>query len=96
MDKITRNPLQNPPEEVLRAAVALSNEPAFKTILSWISDCHAFELQKLPGWKDEVDTRWAQGRAQAFLLMKVPLAEPREELLNREAKKQEYQLPRNV
>ena len=91
-----RNPLIFPPDEVLRAAVALENDPAFRSILTWISACWASTLNRLPNIKDDLDYRWAQGQTQALLIVMNFLNAPRGEIEKREAKAREDALPRNA
>ncbi len=90
------NPLLNPPENVLKAAIAISGDQNFDLILSWISGCYAGTVHRLPACKDDTDLRWMQGQAQALLLIKKALSSPRETLLAREEKAKENAISRNL
>ena len=90
------NPLLNPADQVLKAAIAISADSNFDLILSWISACYAAVVHRLPTRKDETELRWMQGQAQALLLINKALSSPRETLLAREEKAKENATPRNL
>ena len=90
------NPLLNAPDEVLRAAVTLENDPSFRSIVSWLTACWAAELNRLPSTKEDIDYRWTQGHTQALLIVMNTVGSPREELQKREAKAKEAAASRNL
>jgi hypothetical protein len=90
------NPLLNPSEQVLKAAIAISADQSFELILSWISACYAGVVHRLPACKDDTELRWMQGQAQALLLINKALSSPRETLLAREEKAKENAISRNL
>jgi hypothetical protein len=95
MDK-NKNPLVNPPETVLRAAVHLDMDVSFNAIRKWIDSCLSHALKRMPYGKDDVELRWTQGQVQALSLILNALSNPRQELAAREKAAAENALARNV
>ena len=61
-----KNPLTNPPDTVLKAAMHLEKEASFMRIRKWLDSCLTHELETALGckghWKGEI----IQGQAQAL------------------------------
>ncbi len=76
--------LVNAPDDVLRAAIELETLHSFQLIVGWIKDCLAQEEQVFPLLKDEVESRWNQGRASALRMIQRSLTQGRDILQNRE------------
>ena len=89
------NPLINPPDNVLKAAVHLDMDVSFNEIRKWLESCLSHAHNRLPFGKDEVENRWTQGQVQALSLILNTLLRPRVELMARAKETAENALPRN-
>jgi hypothetical protein len=89
------NPLLNPPDSVLKAAVHLDMDVSFNEIRKWLESCLSHAHNRLPFGKDEVENRWTQGQVQALSLILNTLLRPRVELMARAKEAAENALPRN-
>ncbi len=96
MDKPKSNPLVNPPENVLKAAVHLDMEASFNEIRKWLDSCLSHGLNRLPCGREDVEHRWIQGQVQTLLLIMNVISNPRAELLAREKQAEENALTRNL
>jgi hypothetical protein len=90
-----KNPLTNPPEVVLGAALHLENEASFLRIREWLESCSSHLVSKLPWLVKDPEREILQGQAQALIHICKYLGSPREELGEREKKAAESALPRN-
>ncbi len=97
MDNVrTPNPLLQPPDEVLGAIVRLMPSPDLQVISGWVQSSYAAVVNRLPAIKEEVETRWAQGQAQALMLVLKALTQAGAELKAREEKAKQNQIQRNL
>ena len=90
-----KNPLVNPPDIALKAALHLEQEPSFVRIREWLDSCLAHASARLPYGKDEVEHRWTQGQVQALSLIIGTLSNPRAGLVARANEAAQDALPRN-
>ena len=89
------NPLINPPDNVLKAAVHLDMDVSFNEIRKWLEACLSHAHNRLPFGKDEVENRWTQGQVQALSQIMDVLSNPRVKLMARAREEAENALPRN-
>ncbi len=90
-----KNPLTNPPDIALKAAMHLENDPSFVRIREWLESCSRYLVDKLPWLVKDPEREIIQGQAQALILICKHLGSPREEFMEREKKANEGALPRS-
>jgi hypothetical protein len=90
-----KNPLTNPPEIALGAALHLENEASFLRIREWLESCSKHLSSKLPWLVKDPEREIIQGQAQALIHICKYLASPREELEARQKKAGENAQARN-
>ena len=90
-----KNPLTNPPDIALKAAMHLENDPSFVRIREWLESCSRYLVDKLPWLVKDPEREIIQGQAQALILICKHLGSPLEEFLEREKKATEGALPRS-
>jgi len=96
MDNFQKNnPLINPPDTVLKAAIHLDLDVSFNEVRKWLDSCLSQALNRLPFGKDDVEHRWTQGQVQTLSLIMNALSHPRVELMARAKEAAENVLPRN-
>jgi hypothetical protein len=89
------NPLVNPPDTVLKAAIHLDTDVSFNEIRKWLDSCLSHAQGRLPFGKDDVEYRWVQGQVQALSQIMDSLSNPRVKLMARAKEAAENVLPRN-
>jgi len=90
-----KNPLTNPPDIALKAAMHLENDPSFVRIREWLESCSSYLVSKLPWLVKDPEREIIQGQAQALILICKHLGSPLEEFMEREKKATEGALPRS-
>ncbi len=90
-----KNPLTNPPDIALKAAMHLENDPSFVRIREWLESCSRYLVGKLPWLVKDPEREIIQGQAQALILICKHLGSPLEEFMEREKKATEGALPRS-
>jgi len=90
-----KNPLTNPPDAVLGAALHLEKEASFMRIREWLESCSKHLSSKLPWVVKDPEREIIQGQTQALFHICKYLGSPREELEEREKKARDGALHRN-
>ena len=90
-----KNPLTNPPDIALKAAVHLERDPSFIRIREWLDSCQTYLVSRLPWVAKDPEKEIVRGQAQALIHICKHLNSPLEEIIEREAKATEAALPRS-
>lgn len=90
-----KNPLTNPPDIALKAAMHLEQEPSFLVIREWLQSCQTYLVSRLPWLVKDPERDIVQGQAQALIHICKHLSSPMEEFVERQAKAAEAALPRS-
>ncbi len=81
-----KNPLINPPDVALKAALHLESDASFARIREWLESCSSHLIFKLPWLVKTSEREIVQGQAQALIHICKYLGSPLDELRERERK----------